>query len=343
MPDDLRELLGGAKPSAGFKESSSAVVDLLVTQTEAADIVILNKVDQVEDDKVIKQVRSVVSTLNPSANVLETVFGKVDDPSNILGSMDGNGVAASGVVDDHKDLVKVVKENREKKENEELGHSHTDSHSNESHDDDHSHSHSHAHEEESHDDNIHSHSHSHDHEKESHDESHSHSHAHEKESHNDSHSHSHVHADESHSHSHSHSHAHDSSDHSHSHSHDDEFHYSAIQSFVYSARRPFHPQRLYRKMLSNLPITRGLNSDSTTTVDEKEKKDIKELFSCLLRSKGFCWLANSNIAALYWSHAGTSFEMQCLGRWWATVPKEQVSSDSLLSGSTINNIVLDHT
>ena len=43
----------------------------------------------------------------------------------------------------------------------------------------------------------------------------------------------------------------------------------------------------------------------------------------VLRSKGFLWTADSDIAALYWSHAGTSLEISCVGRWWATLPREQ--------------------
>ncbi len=40
-------------------------------------------------------------------------------------------------------------------------------------------------------------------------------------------------------------------------------------------------------------------------------------------SKGFCWCADSDDAALYWSHAGASLEIDCLGRWWATLPQDR--------------------
>jgi len=43
----------------------------------------------------------------------------------------------------------------------------------------------------------------------------------------------------------------------------------------------------------------------------------------ILRSKGFIWLANSHIAANYWSHAGFSYDVKCLGRWWATLNREE--------------------
>jgi hypothetical protein len=30
---------------------------------------------------------------------------------------------------------------------------------------------------------------------------------------------------------------------------------------------------------------------------------------------------------MYWSHAGSSFELSCLGQWWATLPRDQWPDD----------------
>ena len=35
----------------------------------------------------------------------------------------------------------------------------------------------------------------------------------------------------------------------------------------------------------------------------------------VIRSKGFCWLATYHAAALYWSHAGSHFELKNVGSW----------------------------
>ena len=64
-----------------------------------------------------------------------------------------------------------------------------------------------------------------------------------------------------------------------------------ISSFVYRARRPFHPQRLYDM------VTGG--------------------FLKTTRSKGFCWLATKHDFAAMWSQAGGSFRVEPAGRWWA--------------------------
>ena len=38
----------------------------------------------------------------------------------------------------------------------------------------------------------------------------------------------------------------------------------------------------------------------------------------MIRSKGFAWLATHHQAAIYWSHAGTHFELKNVGTWWAS-------------------------
>ena len=67
-----------------------------------------------------------------------------------------------------------------------------------------------------------------------------------------------------------------------------------VSSFVFEARRPFHPERLFDL------ITSGLLS--------------------AVRSKGFVWLANRHDIAGLWSHAGGSFRLEPAGAWWAARP-----------------------
>lgn len=69
-----------------------------------------------------------------------------------------------------------------------------------------------------------------------------------------------------------------------------------ISSFVYRARRPFHPHRLFDLMMSGHVKT--------------------------TRSKGFCWIATKHAFAAMWSQAGGSFRLEPAGRWWAVAPRE---------------------
>jgi G3E family GTPase len=65
-----------------------------------------------------------------------------------------------------------------------------------------------------------------------------------------------------------------------------------VSSSVFTARRPFHPQRLH-----DLLVTGGLRT---------------------IRSKGFVWLANRHDLVGLWSQAGGSFRLEPAGVWWAS-------------------------
>lgn len=76
-----------------------------------------------------------------------------------------------------------------------------------------------------------------------------------------------------------------------------------ISSFVYRARRPFHPQRL-------LDFIEGGG------------------FKRLLRSKGFLWLASDTDMAYYWSQVARHGYFQLAGRWWAAEPRANWPDDA---------------
>ncbi|OUY07422.1 zinc metallochaperone GTPase ZigA [Acinetobacter populi] len=75
-----------------------------------------------------------------------------------------------------------------------------------------------------------------------------------------------------------------------------------ISSFVYRARRPFHPQRFYD----------FVNSE----------------WQGVVRSKGFFWLASDPTLAGSWSQAGAMARHGVAGHWWAAVPQEHWPQDS---------------
>jgi G3E family GTPase len=84
LPASLREaLIAGEAAYSSSSSSSSAeievdsgVSELLVSQTETSDVVLLNKIDLAGDD--LTQISDVVTALNPRAKVYHTQYGNVD-------------------------------------------------------------------------------------------------------------------------------------------------------------------------------------------------------------------------------------------------------------------------
>ncbi len=75
-----------------------------------------------------------------------------------------------------------------------------------------------------------------------------------------------------------------------------------ISSFVFRAKRPFHPERLWKAMNAEW---RGV-----------------------LRSKGFIWLATRHDIAVEWAQAGGTCHVRDAGTWWAMVPRKQWPRDT---------------
>lgn len=70
-----------------------------------------------------------------------------------------------------------------------------------------------------------------------------------------------------------------------------------ISSFVYRARRPFHPQKIHQVLNSDLPG--------------------------VIRAKGHLWIASRPNWAVEFNLAGAISTVTPLGSWWAAIPQER--------------------
>jgi len=144
-----------------------------------------------------------------------------------------------------------------------------------------------------------------------------------------------------------------------------------ISSFVYRARKPFHPMRLMNFIENELVGDDGEDDDSNVDDEDKDKDDddiinpgpsstttttttTTSSSTRVLRSKGFFWLASRPRDTMIWSQAGGLFHLTNGGAWWADTPKsewpnvDRSAIDDSSSGGSIDDssnemILLDTT
>ena len=115
-----------------------------------------------------------------------------------------------------------------------------------------------------------------------------------------------------------------------------------ITSFVYRARRPFHPGRLYDQYLDLFFMLHskeheGEEEDEGPYLEKLQKEAISkqakriQLMGELLRSKGFIWIASSNGVQGGLQQAGNNLRVEPQGPWlgdhpdmWKGTPGEKV-------------------
>jgi G3E family GTPase len=83
-----------------------------------------------------------------------------------------------------------------------------------------------------------------------------------------------------------------------------------ISSFVWRARKPFHPLRFHNLINGEL--------------------------SNIVRAKGFFWLASQKDFAATWSLAGSIGRVEGMGRWWSAVPQERWPTDPEMQKMLMN-------
>jgi len=278
------------------------VPELLAEQVEAADVLVINKIDLAGEEQV-QTASNVAQSLNKDASMYKVKFGEVS-AADILNFDDAKNSVTK--------IEQVVSDEQ----------SHGDHESQSCKEPDCT-------------DSSHSHSHAHDHEQPCADpactdSSHSHSHAHDDEPCADADC-----TDTSHEHSHEHA-----SNTSADKLGITNFVYTAKRPFDSNRlmellnQWPVPIKEELDLIQLNKAVREGYDI-SEVQVNNVDEKNVKNPFIGVLRSKGFCWLAPSkwngsendtwrHDTAMYWSHAGKHFGISTAGKWWGSVSKEQM-------------------
>eukprot|EP00793_Prasinoderma_coloniale_P006435 PRCOL_00001265-RA len=108
-----------------------------------------------------------------------------------------------------------------------------------------------------------------------------------------------------------------------------------IGSFVYSARTPFHPERLYDFLMSHFMVLipeeeeeeEGLEREERDAMCAERIAACKAAFGTILRSKGFFWIAGRDDVYGEWGQSGVVGELSCGGPWICKMPEDALPEE----------------
>ena len=100
-----------------------------------------------------------------------------------------------------------------------------------------------------------------------------------------------------------------------------------ISSFVFEARKPFHPHRLATWVRRIMHFSEDWNEGSMED-DSQMLETMQTEYGQILRSKGFCWVAGRNDVMAAWAHSGRLLLIHPAHPWFCTIPEEEWSEDN---------------
>ena len=113
-----------------------------------------------------------------------------------------------------------------------------------------------------------------------------------------------------------------------------------VSSFVYRSRKPFHPARLNSLIESVFYHTANWESRHSVNnvMPTPQRFDIEEedtrletmltKFGCILRSKGFCWIAGRDSIMGGWAQSGRLLSISPTMPWYADTPEDEWGTKS---------------
>ena len=101
-----------------------------------------------------------------------------------------------------------------------------------------------------------------------------------------------------------------------------------ISSFVYRARKPFHPERL-RNFIDALFVLEGSNekwSPFGPAASSSASASASTPYGWILRSKGFTWLASHSDIMIEWNNGGYCLQLNPAVEWFVGKSREELEA-----------------
>eukprot|EP00977_Amphora_coffeiformis_P021649 scaffold9676_cov200-Amphora_coffeaeformis.AAC.6 len=101
-----------------------------------------------------------------------------------------------------------------------------------------------------------------------------------------------------------------------------------VRSFVYRARRPFHPLRLHMFLRQLFCYAEEWNDslshdDDIAKTHTDDKKVLENLYGSIMRSKGSCWIAGRDDHEMGWTQTGRILQLSPTAAWYCRQPHEE--------------------
>ena len=104
-----------------------------------------------------------------------------------------------------------------------------------------------------------------------------------------------------------------------------------VTSFIYRARKPFHPKRLDFFLRQFFCYAEDwANSDTSSSRQDDDEQDnghkakaLKEKYGSILRSKGTCWIAGRDDHEISWTQSGRIIQLSANTAWYCRTPEDE--------------------